>query len=194
MPESSSNKADQHYAADRASWRQWLVQNHAASRGVWLVYDKAVAGKRRLSYDDIVDEAVSFGGIDSLTRSLDAERPMLYFSPRKPKSPWSRSNKERVARLVKKALMTEAGLAVVEAAKRDGSWDAYDAVEQLIIPSDLEAAFADNKVAGQNFAAFSATSKKQLLRYVASAKRPETRQKRIAQIVHAAAQNKNALA
>jgi uncharacterized protein YdeI (YjbR/CyaY-like superfamily) len=102
---------------------------------------------------------------------------MLYLSPRKPKSPWSRSNKERVARLVKKGLMTEAGLAVVEAAKRDGSWDAYDAVEQLTIPSDLEAAFADNKAAGQNFAAFSASSKKQLLRYVASAKRPETRQK-----------------
>jgi uncharacterized protein YdeI (YjbR/CyaY-like superfamily) len=119
---------------------------------------------------------------------------MLYLSPRKPKSPWSRSNKERVARLVKKGLMTEAGLAVVEAAKRDGSWDAYNAVEQLTIPSDLEAAFSDNKAAGQNFAAFSVSNKKQLLRYVASAKRPETRHKRIAQIVHAAAQNKNSLA
>lgn len=194
MPESSSNKADQYYAADRASWRQWLVHNHAASRGVWLVYDKAVAGKRRLSYDDIIDEAVSFGWIDSLTRSLDAERAMLYFSPRKPKSPWSRSNKERVARLVKEGLMTEAGLAIVEAAKSDGSWDVYDAVEQLAIPSDLEAALADDKAAGQNFAAFSASNKKQLLWYVASAKRPETRQKRIAQIVHAAAQNKNPLA
>jgi len=191
VPESSSNKADQYYAADRASWRQWLVHNHAASRGVWLVYDKAVAGKRRLSYDDIIDEAVSFGWIDSLTRSLDAERAMLYFSPRKPKSPWSRSNKERVARLVKEGLMTEAGLAIVEAAKSDGSWDVYDAVEQLAIPSDLEAALADDKAAGQNFAAFSASNKKQLLWYVASAKRPETRQKRIAQIVHAAAQNKN---
>lgn len=97
-------------------------------------------------------------------------------------------------RLVKNGLMTEAGLALVEAAKRDGSWDAYNAVEPLTIPSDLEAALADNKAAGQNFAAFSASSKKQLLRYVASAKRPETRQKRIAQIVHAAAQNKNPLA
>jgi uncharacterized protein YdeI (YjbR/CyaY-like superfamily) len=81
-----------------------------------------------------------------------------------------------------------------EAAKRDGSWDVYDAVEQLTIPSDLEAAFADNKAAGQNFVAFSTSNKKQLLWYVASAKRPETRKKRIAQIVHAAAQNKNPLA
>ena len=194
MPETSLNKADQYYAADRATWGQWLVQNHAASRGVWLVYDKAVAGKRRLSYDDIVDEAVSFGWIDSRTRSLNAERAMLYLSPRKPGSPWSRTNKERVARLIKGGLMTEAGLAVVEAAKRDGSWDEYDAVEQLTIPSDLEAAFNDNKAARQNFAAFSASNKKQLLRYVASAKRPETRQKRIVQIVHAAAQNKSPLA
>jgi uncharacterized protein YdeI (YjbR/CyaY-like superfamily) len=89
VPKSLSNKADQYYAADCASWHQWLVQNHAVSRGVWLVYHKAVAGKRRLLYDDIVDEAVSFGWIDSLTRSLDAERAMLYLSPRKPKSPWS---------------------------------------------------------------------------------------------------------
>jgi uncharacterized protein YdeI (YjbR/CyaY-like superfamily) len=170
------------------------VQNHAPSRGVWLVYETAVEGTRRLSYNDIVDEAVSFGWIDSLTRSLDAERAMLYLSPRKPRSPWSRSNKERVARLIKRGLMTEAGLAVVDVAKRDGSWDVYDAVEQLIIPPDLEAAFAKNKAARQNFAAFSASNKKQLLRYVASAKRPETRQKRIVQIVHAAAQNKSPLA
>jgi len=194
VSESCSNKADQYYAADRASWRQWLVQNHAASRGVWLIYNKAVAGKRRFSYDDIVDEAVSFGWIDSLTHSLDAERAMRYLSPRKPKSLWARSNKERVARLVKEGLMTEAGLAVVEAAKRDGYWDVHDAVEQFTIPSDLEAAFADNEAAGPNFAEFSASNKKQLLRYVASAKRAETRQKRIAQIVHAAAQNKNPLA
>jgi uncharacterized protein YdeI (YjbR/CyaY-like superfamily) len=90
--------------------------------------------------------------------------------------------------------MTEAGLAVVGAAKKDGSWYVYDAVEQLTIPSDLEAAFADNKAARQNFTAFSASNKKQLLRYVASARRLETRQKRIAQIVHAAAQNKSLLA
>jgi uncharacterized protein YdeI (YjbR/CyaY-like superfamily) len=194
VPEPSSDKKDQYHATDRAAWRQWLVQNHAASGGVWLVYEKAVEGKRRLSYNDIVDEAVSFGWIDSLTRSLDAERAMLYISPRKPRSPWSRSNKERVARLIKGGFMTEAGLAVVEAAKRDGSWDVYDAVEQLTIPSDLEAAFADNKAARQNFAAFSASNKKQLLWYLASARRPETRQKRIVQIVHAAAQNKSLLA
>jgi uncharacterized protein YdeI (YjbR/CyaY-like superfamily) len=91
-------------------------------------------------------------------------------------------------------LMTEAGVAVVEAAKRDGSWDVYDAVEQLTIPSDLEAVLADDKAAGQNFAVFSPSNKKQLLRYVASAKRLETRRKRIAQIVHAAAQNNTPLA
>jgi len=117
--ESSLEKADHYYAADRAAWRVWLKRNHATSHGVWLVYDKAGAGKRRLLYDDIVDEAVSFGWIDSRSRSLNAERAMLYLSPRKRKSPWARSNKERVARLVKQGLMTDAGLAVVEAAKKD---------------------------------------------------------------------------
>jgi len=171
-----------------------LKRNHATSHGVWLVYDKAAAGKRRLSYDDIVDEAVSFGWIDSRPRSLNAERAMFYLSPRKRKSPWARSNKERVARLVKQGLMTAAGLAVVEAAKKDGSWDVYDAVEQLSVPSDLEAALVENEVARQNFAAFSPSNKKQLLWYVASAKHAETRQKRIARIVNSAAQNKNPLA
>jgi len=97
---SSLEKADRYYAADRAAWRAWLTRNHATSHGVWLVYDKAASGKRRLSYDDIVDEAVSFGWIDSRPRSLNAERAMFYLSPRKRKSPWARSNKERVARKV----------------------------------------------------------------------------------------------
>jgi len=192
--ESSLDKVDHYYAADRAAWRAWLKRNHATSHGVWLVYDKAAAGKRRLSYDDIVDEAVSFGWIDSRPRSLNAERAMFYLSPRKRKSPWARSNKERVARLVKQGLMTAAGLTVVEAAKKDGSWDVYDAVEQLSIPSDLEAALVENEAARQNFAAFSPSNKKQLLWYVASAKHSETRQKRIARVVSSAAQNKNPLA
>jgi uncharacterized protein YdeI (YjbR/CyaY-like superfamily) len=192
--ESSLEKADHYYAADRAAWRVWLKRNHATSHGVWLVYDKAGAGKRRLLYDDIVDEAVSFGWIDSRSRSLNAERAMLYLSPRKRKSPWARSNKERVARLVKQGLMTDAGLAVVEAAKKDGSWDVYDAVEQLSIPSDLEAALVENEAARQNFAAFSPSNKKQLLWYVASAKHSETRHKRIERVVNAAVQKNNPLA
>jgi len=119
---------------------------------------------------------------------------MLYLSPRKRKSFWARSNKEQVARLVKQGLMTDAGLAVVAAAKKDGSWDVYDAVEQLSVPSDLEAALVENEVARQNFATFSPSNKKQLLWYVASAKHSETRQKRIARVVNSAAHNKNPLA
>ncbi|MGZ4893579.1 MAG: YdeI/OmpD-associated family protein [Halobacteriota archaeon] len=193
MRQRSLEKTDHYYVADRAAWRVWLKRNHAASHSVWLVYDKAAAGKRRLSYDDIVDEAVSFGWIDSRSRSLNAERAMLYLSPRKRKSFWARSNKERVARLVKQGLMTDAGLAVVEAAKMDGSWDVSDAVEQLSIPSDLEAALVENEAARQNFAEFSPSNKKQLLWYVASAKHSETRQKRIARVVNSAVQNKNPL-
>ena len=194
MRQSSLEKADLYYAADRTAWRAWLKRNHATSHGIWLVYDKAAASKRRLLYDDIVDEAMSFGWIDSRSLSLNAERAMLYLSPRKRKSFWARSNKEQVARLVKQGLMTDAGLAVVAAAKKDGSWDVYDAVEQLSVPSDLEAALVENEVARQNFAAFSPSNKKQLLWYVASAKHSETRQKRIARVVNSAAHNKNPLA
>jgi uncharacterized protein YdeI (YjbR/CyaY-like superfamily) len=84
-----STEAERFYASGRTAWRTWLQQHHAKSQGVWVVYDKKATGRRTLTYDDIVDEAVSFGWIDSLTRSLDAERAMLYLSPRKPKSPWS---------------------------------------------------------------------------------------------------------
>jgi uncharacterized protein YdeI (YjbR/CyaY-like superfamily) len=188
-----SKKATRFYAADRTAWRTWLENNHAASRGIWLIYDKGTTGQRTLSYDDIVDEALCFGWIDSLTHSFDDKQAMLYVSPRNPKSPWSKVNKQRVARLIDTGLMTDAGLAVVETSKANGSWTSYDAVEELIVPSDLAGALAGNKTAERNFEAFSASNKKQILWYIVSAKRPETRKKRIAQITAAAEQNINPL-
>jgi len=184
-----SKEAKRFYAADRRAWRTWLEHNHAVFRGVWLVYDKGTAGRRTLTYDDIVDEALCFGWIDSLTHSLDDKQAMLYISPRNAKSPWSKLNKQRVARLIDAGLMTDAGLEVVEASKANGSWTSYDAIEELIVPPDLARALAGNKTAEKNFEAFSASNKKQILWYIASAKLPETRQKRIVQIVGAAQQN-----
>jgi uncharacterized protein YdeI (YjbR/CyaY-like superfamily) len=186
-------QVERFYATDRTAWRTWLEQKHATSTGVWVVYDKGATGRRTLSYDDIVDEALCFGWIDSLPRSLDEKQSMQYVSPRKPKSPWSKLNKQRVARLSDAGLMTDAGLAVVAAAKADGSWTSYDAVEELVVPQDLATALAENTTAEGNFHAFSASNKKQILWYVVSAKRPETRKKRIRQIVSAAEQNANPL-
>jgi uncharacterized protein YdeI (YjbR/CyaY-like superfamily) len=82
-----SKKEKRFYAKDRAAWRMWLERHHAVSRGVWLIYDKEPIGQRTLSYDDIVDEALCFGWVDSLTRSLNDKQAMLYISPRNPKSP-----------------------------------------------------------------------------------------------------------
>lgn len=188
-----STEAERFHASDRTAWRAWLQQHHAKSRGVWVVYDKKATGRRTLAYDDIVDEAICFGWIDSFLHSLDDVRSMHYVSPRKPKSPWSKLNKQRAERLIAAGLMTEAGLAVIEAAKADGSWTIYDQIEALIVPEDLATALAQNPTAERNFGAFSPSNKKQILWHIVSAKRPETREKRIRHIVSAAQQNVNPL-
>jgi uncharacterized protein YdeI (YjbR/CyaY-like superfamily) len=173
----------------RAEWRAWLAKHHTSSPGVWFVYYKSESGKARVSYDDAVEEALCFGWIDNVARALDAERSMLRFSPRKPKSGWSKLNKGRVGRLIRVGLMTPAGLAKIEAAKRDGSWSALDPVERRVVPPDLKAALAANANAARNFDGFPPSSKKIILGWIASAKRPETRAKRVAETVRQAAKN-----
>jgi uncharacterized protein YdeI (YjbR/CyaY-like superfamily) len=173
----------------RAEWRAWLEKNHATSLGVWFVYYKKESGKARVSYDDAVEEALCFGWIDSVARALDDQRSMLRFSPRKPKSAWSKLNKGRVGRLIRVGLMTPAGLAKIDAAKRDGSWSALNAVEGLVVPPDLKEALAANPDAARNFDAFPRPSRKIILGWIAAAKRPETRAKRVAETVRQAAKN-----
>lgn len=114
---------------------------------------------------------------------------MRLFSPRKPKSPWSRLNKQRVEKLTRQGLMTEAGLKSIEGAKQDGSWNAYDAIEDLTLPADLKNALTANPTASEYFEAFSPSVKKSILWWIKSAKHPETREKRIAETVRLAAMN-----
>jgi uncharacterized protein YdeI (YjbR/CyaY-like superfamily) len=173
----------------RAEWRAWLTKHHATELGVWFVYYKSATGKPRVTIDGAVEEALCFGWIDSMQRSVDAERTMLRFSPRKPKSGWSKVNKERVRRLTTNGLMTAPGLAKIAAAKRDGSWRSLDAIERLEIPTDLEKALAASAEASRHFAAFPPSSKKIILTWIANAKRPETRAKRVAETVRQAAKN-----
>lgn len=178
-------------ARDRAEWRAWLAANHADAPGAWLVCFKKGSGQASVSYDAAVEEALCFGWIDSAMRSLDDARYEQIFTPRKRRSPWSQSNKERVARLMAQGLMAPAGLAAVEDARREGTWMMFDGIENLEPPDDLAAALADNPVAAANFAAFSRAVRQQSLWWIADAKRPETRQRRIARVVEAAAQNRN---
>lgn len=192
MPE-KNDQLGQYYARDRQEWRTWLEHNAATTPGIWLIYYKQQSGQLRVSYEEAVEEALCFGWIDSRPNALDDERYMQLFSPRKPRSPWSKINKQRVEKLIAQGLMTPAGLQVIEAAKQDGSWSAYDTIEALTVPDDFSQALAANDVARAHFEAFSASTKKQLLWYIESAKRPETRQKRIVQLVQAAEQNINPL-
>jgi uncharacterized protein YdeI (YjbR/CyaY-like superfamily) len=173
----------------RAEWRKWLERNHTRTGPVWLVYAKKDSGLPSLGYDEAVEEALCFGWIDSKVNRLDARRYKQLFGPRKSGSTWSRLNKTRVERLIAEGLMTPAGMAKIEEARRDGSWETLDAVEDLTVPEDLDAALSANPVARRHFEAFPPSSRKNILWWIRSAKRPETRAKRVAEAVDLAARN-----
>lgn len=174
----------------RAEWRQWLAEHHGTSAGTWLIWRKKRAdGAQPLTLDEAVREALCFGWIDSTLRPLGNEKSALLFTPRRPRSIWSRSNKQRVESLIAAGLMTDAGQRVIDTAKRDGSWSSLDAVEELRVPDDLGQALAADPDAKRNFDAFTPSPKKNVLWWIESAKRPQTRAKRIAETVRLAAQN-----
>jgi len=175
--------------ASRAAWRRWLERHHTRDRGVWFVYFKKSSGKQRSTYDDLVEEALCFGWIDGQARALDDERSMLWLSPRKPKSVWSAPNKARVARVMAAGLMHPAGLAKVELARQNGSWQALEATDRLDVPDDLAEALAASPDARVHFDAFPASAKKAVLEWIRQAKRPETRARRVAEAARMAAAN-----
>jgi uncharacterized protein YdeI (YjbR/CyaY-like superfamily) len=182
---------EQVYVADRAAWRQWLAANHAASPGIWLVFDKKSSRADRLKYVDAVEEALCFGWIDSTVRTLDDARYVQLMAPRKPKSTWAATNKARVERLAAEGLMAAAGLAAVERAKSNGSWSSLDAVEALVVPADLTKALRALPSAAKNFAAFAPSRRKAFLHWISQAVRAETRAHRVAHVAQLAASNQN---
>ena len=179
-------------ADDRATWRAWLVSNHATSGGAWLVTWRSRSGRVGLDYEAAIEEALCFGWVDSTGGRVDDDRGKLYFAPRKPRSPWAATNKARVERLTAEGRMAPAGLAAIERARANGSWEVLDTVERLEIPADLAAALAAHPGAAANFAAFPPSGRKMQLAWVALAQRPETRASRIATIAEAAARNERA--
>jgi uncharacterized protein YdeI (YjbR/CyaY-like superfamily) len=145
---------------------------------VWLVLWKAHTGKR-LDYAGMVEEALCFGWIDSRAEKLDTDRSMIRFTPRKRGSGWSRINKERIERLARAGLMTDAGLAVIDAAKNDGSWTLLDDIEALVVPDDLADALASRSGARERWEAFPPSARKAMLGWIAQAKRVATRTARV---------------
>jgi uncharacterized protein YdeI (YjbR/CyaY-like superfamily) len=181
--------APQIQPADRAEWRAWLEANAATARGVHVVSWRSRTGRPRLEYEDAIQEALCFGWVDSSGGVIDDERARLYFAPRRPGSVWAASNKARVEQLRAAGLMTPAGEAVIERAKADGSWTVLDSSERLEMPADLAATLAANPGAEANFAAFPPSARKMAFAWIATAKRPETRERRIAEVAEGAARN-----
>lgn len=180
------------HAETREEWRAWLEQHHEDSSGAWLVSWKKATGGPFVPYTETVDEALCFGWVDSRTNKLDEERGMRLFTPRNPKSGWSRINREKVARLTEQGLMAPAGARMVELARASGSWTAYDEVEDLVVPPDLAAALAESETAGAFFKGFPNSSKKNILWWIKSARRPETRAARVSMTVDLASENRMA--
>ena len=167
----------------RAAWRGWLEKNHGASTGVWLVFAKKHTGLPTLSYEDAVEEALCFGWIDSLVKSIDDRLHMQMFTPRKPKSAWSTTNKARLAKLMEAGLLAPAGLAAVEQAKQSGSWKAYASVDAMTIPPELKRALDADPDARKNWPTYTPSAQRSFLHMLNGAKRPETREKYVRRII-----------
>lgn len=177
------------HAEMRRQWRRWLLDHHETASSVWLVSWKKSTGRPAVSYDDAVAEAISVGWVDSKPRKLDEERTMLYFSPRKPGSAWSRPNKIRVEQLRSSGEMTEAGERVIAQAVASGMWTLLDQVEDLIVLEDLDEAFRLHPPARENWDLFPPSARRGILEWIVQAKRPATREARISETARQAAVN-----
>jgi uncharacterized protein YdeI (YjbR/CyaY-like superfamily) len=175
--------AEQIEPVDRAGWRAWLQRHHATVTGVWVIRRPRAANDSALTYDDIVEEALCFGWIDSTARKFDDGRQGQYVARRRPGGTWAATNKARVERLLAEGRMSGAGRAAVERAKSDGSWNALDSVEALELPDDLDQAFAEHPRLARAYDDATNSAKKQVLWYLASAKRDETRARRLRELI-----------
>lgn len=180
------------YAESRAAWRQWLSEHHTIERSVWLTIYKKTSSTPSVYYDEAVDEALCFGWVDSSIRKGDDQHYRQFFAKRNPKSNWSRVNKEKVERLIRDGLMTDAGQAMIDIAKQTGTWTALNDVEKLINPPDLQAELDNNSVAKKYFDAFPRSAKRGILEWLLNAKTSATRARRIAEIVTLAERNERA--
>jgi uncharacterized protein YdeI (YjbR/CyaY-like superfamily) len=177
------------YPTSLTAWREWLEKNHLSKQAVWLVFYSKFSSKQSISWSEAVDVALCFGWIDSKKIKIDVETSHQFFSRRKPNSTWSKINKEKVQKLIDNGLMTRAGSESIETAKQNGTWTVLDEVEELIIPRDLENTFEKYKGSKEYFLSFSKSGKKMILQWIVLARRPETRQKRIAEIAENAGRN-----
>lgn len=170
--------------ASAGAWERWLEEHHAGSPGVWLKFAKKGSGAESVTYAEAVEGALCFGWIDGQKRPFDGSFWLQRFTPRGPRSTWSRINRDRVATLLEAGRIRPAGLAAVERARADGRWDAaYEPQSTATIPDDLRRALDENPPASAFFAEIDSANRYAILYRVQEAKRPETRAKRIAKFV-----------
>jgi uncharacterized protein YdeI (YjbR/CyaY-like superfamily) len=179
----------EHYFKNDAAWRAWLEKNHCISKGVYLIFYAVAHENESMRWEEAVRVAICYGWIDSTVKNIGEGMRKQYFCPRKPKSVWSKVNKDHIKELTAQGLMHASGLKKIREAKKNGSWTALDAVEKGIIPEDLQRAFDLNKIAFENFQNFTRGQRKSYLYWLNQAKRDETRQNRIAEIVRLSQEN-----
>ena len=169
---------------DQAVWAAWLAANHAESPGLWLRHAKKASGLASVSYAEALDVALCYGWIDGQKKSFDQASWLQKWTPRGAKSIWSKINREKVLKLIERGQMKPAGMAAVERAKQDGRWDAaYDSHSTATVPSDLQAALDSNAEAGAFFATLNSTNRYAILFRIQTAKKAETRAKRIQEFI-----------
>lgn len=177
------------YFKNADEWRTWLHENHRSSKGIYLLFYKVSSDYESMRWEEAVQVAICYGWIDSTVKKIDEHQRRQLFTPRKDKSVWSKLNKTYIEKLIQENAMHESGLRKIEIAKQNGSWNSLDEVENHIIPEDLQLAFNDNPKAWSNYQAFSPSYRKSYLYWLNQAKRVETRQNRIREIIRLCEQN-----
>ena len=178
------------YFKTATEWRDWLHNNHNTTSGVYLIFYKVASNKPTMRWEEAVKVALCYGWIDSTVKKIDHERRQQYFTPRKPKSVWSKLNKTYITELTANNLMHTAGLASIKIAKENGSWDALNNVDNEVIPPNLQKAFDKNPKAFENYKSFAPSYRKGYLYWLYAAKRETTKQKRIDEIIKLCNANK----
>lgn len=175
-----TDKMKQLCVTDRDQWRDWLSEHHAVASGIWLVFYKKGTSEPTIEYEAAVEEALCFGWIDSIIKRIDREKYVRKFTPRKDKSNWSALNRKRAAKMIRAGRMTDAGLVKIKAAKKTGLWN-QDGRPQvpLDVPPEFAQALAGNKNASEYFEKLASSYRKHYLGWIAAAKRPETKKRRI---------------
>ena len=183
MPSSSAEPPIEEFRT-RAAWEKWLERRHGDDAGVWIKFAKKGTGVTTVTYSEALEVALCYGWIDAQVKRFDEMYYLQRFTPRRTRSKWSKINRDSATRLIESGMMRPPGLAEVERAKADGRWDAaYDSSANAAVPEDFERALAHNKKAREFFATLSSANRYAVLYRIQDAKRPDTRARRIKQLV-----------